>query len=194
MERGGGTENSDSLDRAAVTQVLGGDRRAFTGIYRRNVRYIRIVGNRLLRKPPEVDDFIQDVFLKAFTHLRSYRGTGQFRSWLLRIAYTTAINTRKRTTEERPLDPMILDVTIPVERDSQPENQVLVHEAIRFVREALAALPAQYARILELACFFRLKYREIAEIIDIPVGTIKAQAFRARILLRRQLLASRLFP
>jgi len=89
---------------------------------------------------------------------------------------------------------MILDVTIPVERDSQPENQVLVHEAIRFVREALAALPAQYARVLELACFFRLKYREIAEIIDIPVGTIKAQAFRARILLRRQLLASRLFP
>jgi len=194
VERGGGTENSDSLDRAAVTQVLGGDRRAFTGIYRRNVRYIRIVGNRLLRKPPEVDDFIQDVFLKAFTHLRSYRGTGQFRSWLLRIAYTTAINTRKRTTEEKPLDPAVLEATIPVTDDSQPEYQVLVREAIRAVKDALAALPAQYARILELAYFFHLKYREIAELIDIPIGTIKAQAFRARILLRRQLLVTQLFP
>ncbi len=181
----------DELDRSAVRCVLSGDVNAFEGLYARNLGAIRAIGYRFFRAGAsvrgfiDIDDFVQDVFTKAFTALGSYNGSGRFRSWLQRIAFTTAMNHHRHTAAEDATDPAIMEVSLPGHRRTEPDAQCMIQEAIRTVGEALATLPRSYSHVVELFYVFRLKYREISEITEIPIGTLKAQVHRARKALTR---------
>lgn len=175
------------LDRSAVRMTLSGDRRVFSGIYRRNEARVRCIGNRILGCTGDIDDFIQEVFTTAFVKLDRYRGTGLFRAWLNRIAVTTAINLRNRTSSEKLLDPETIEVTVVDTLLLQPEPLLVSHQTIQWVRNAIAELPVRYKQIIDLVYGFHLRYREIAEITEIPVGTIKSYVFRAKAMMRRLL-------
>jgi len=181
------TPTPDGLDRSAVLRTLAGDSRAFDGIYHRNHSRVRYIGKRILGYSREIDDFVQEVFTTAFTKLDRFRGTGFFHSWLSRIAVTTAINFRDRTPSETPVDPETIESILVEKPQFQPEALAASRETIRWVRTIVAELPDRYRHVIDLVYGFHLRYREIAEITNIPVGTIKSYVYRAKVTIRRLL-------
>jgi len=137
----------------------------------------------------EAADFAQDVFIKAYTALGSFQGKSQFSTWLLRIAYNAAINSKKRRRAEVRLDPEAEIAGSPGTDESQQRE-----EAAAAVREAVAELPPRQALCVELCFYYDLKYSEISEITGFPVNTIKSHVFRAKRLLRERLGAAKEAP
>ena len=187
MEGSANRADSDSYDSRAVRAILAGSREVCTELYERNLSLIRTIGCRILRGASDTDDFIQDVFLKAFTHLQSFTGSGYFRSWLARIAYTTAFNIRRRRIHEIPVDPLLLAETLPGSNRCSPEEELIRNETSAALRRAVAALPLRYQRVVRLKFFLELSYHDIACVTDLPVGTLKAQLHRAKGMLRREM-------
>jgi len=120
--------------------------------------------------------------VKAYTALASFKGKSLFSTWLLRIAYNTAINSKKRRRETVGLDPEAEIAGAP-----GTDEDHLREETARAVREAMAALPQRQAMCIELYFFYDLKYSEISEITGFPVNTIKSHVFRAKRILRERL-------
>jgi len=134
------------------------------------------------RDEDEADDFTQDVLVKAYTALGSFKGKSLFSTWLLRIAYNTAVNSKKRRRETARLDP---EADIPGSPGADEDH--LRDEAARTVREAMAALPEKQALCIELYFFYDMKYADISEVTGFPVNTIKSHVFRAKRILRERL-------
>jgi RNA polymerase sigma-70 factor, ECF subfamily len=174
-------------DQEIVRLVCDGDRDAFRVVVARYERVVSALGRRMQRSEADVTDFVQDVFLKAYLNLRQYAGRGRFYSWLLRIAYTTALNRARRVVPEVPADPAVLDrIWTAPERDN-PEDQMLHRLLLEAIAHAIQELPRHSALAVELFFFCGLRYAEIAEITDIPVNTLKSHIRRARLLLQRKL-------
>jgi RNA polymerase sigma-70 factor (ECF subfamily) len=175
-------EAREPSDEEAIGRVLDGDTEAFAFLVRRHRERVRRLGMSFFRDEEEADDFAQDVFVKAYTALASFQGRSQFSTWLLRIAYNTAINAKKRTRERTGLDEESLAGSSPGTDEAH-----LREETARAVREAMAELQPRQALCIELYFYYDLKYSEIAEITGYPVNTIKSHVFRAKRILRERL-------
>jgi RNA polymerase sigma-70 factor (ECF subfamily) len=169
-------------DEEAIARVLDGDTEAFSVLVRRHRSKVLRVGMSFFRDEEEAADFAQDVFIKAYTALGSFQGKSQFSTWLLRIAYNTAVNAKKRKRAELRLDP---EAEIVGEPGADELN--LREASAQAVREAVAELPPRQALCVELCFYYDLKYSEISEITGFPVNTIKSHVFRAKRLLRERL-------
>ena len=177
------THERDLDDRKVVSSVIEGNRNAFHTIFERYQPVIAEVGRRIIRSSADVPDFVQDVFLKAFAELKQYSGRGRFYSWLMRIAYTTAINRRNRRPPELTTDPEHIDRCTPAWTSEDPEARVVRTAVLEALGEAVADLPAHLRRLIHFSYFSRLRYADISKITGIPRNTIKSQVFRARRLL-----------
>jgi RNA polymerase sigma-70 factor, ECF subfamily len=169
-------------DEEAIGLVLDGDTEAFAVLVRRHKTRVMRLGLSFFRDEEEAADFTQDVFMKAYTALASFKGRSLFSTWLLRIAYNTAINSKKRKRDQVSLDP-----DIEIEGSLGAEDEHLREETARTVREAMAQLPPRQAICIELYFYYDLKYSEISEITGFPVNTIKSHVFRAKRILRERL-------
>lgn len=177
----------EELDRLAVSRALEGDQQAYRELYQRNQSRIRGIGAKVLPRGEDLDDFVQEVFLKVFNRLPSFRGSGRFRSWASRIAFTTAFNARTRGRADQPVDPDTLAGMAPEQEDEGPEARLMGREITRAIRAAIADLPAHYRRIVNLVSDLRLKYHEAAEITELPVNTLKSHFRRAKAQIRNAL-------
>jgi RNA polymerase sigma-70 factor (ECF subfamily) len=143
----------------------------------RNVVYrtaARIVG------PTEAEDVTQDAFLRAYHRLDQYSGRGAFRTWLLQITQNAAFNTLARA-RRRPTDSDLESHHIP-DRDPvrQPAARLEDRERARRLELKLGALRPEYRTLLVLRDLEGLSYTEIAEILGMPLGTVKGRLHRAR--------------
>lgn len=175
-------ETRETSDEEAIGRVLDGDAEAFEVLVRRHSARVLRLGQSFFHDQDEAADFAQDVFIKAYTALASFRGRSLFSTWLLRIAYNTAINSKKRKREQISLDPEI-------EMAGEPGTDVahMREETAKAVRAAMADLPPKQALCVELYFYYELKYSEISEITGYPVNTIKSHVFRAKRNLRERL-------
>jgi RNA polymerase sigma-70 factor, ECF subfamily len=175
-------EPRETSDEEAIGRVLDGDTEAFAVLVRRHRARVMRLGQSFFHDQEEAADFTQDVFLKAYSALGSFKGRSLFSTWLLRIAYNTAINSKKRRKEQLSLDPEI-------EIAGEPGTDVahLRDETAKAVRAAVAELPPKQALCVELYFYYELKYTEISEITGFPVNTIKSHVFRAKRNLRERL-------
>jgi len=169
-------------DEAIIAQVLDGDVEAFAELVRRHRDSVYRVGLSWFHRHEEAEDLVQEVFVKAYTKLASFRGASRFSTWLLRIAYNTAISGRERrkTPEE-------FDGESYVDPREGVEAGVVAGESARELREALAELSPDQALCVDLCFFQDLSYVEIAEVTGYPVNTIKSHVFRAKRALREKL-------
>ncbi|GAB1483541.1 sigma-70 family RNA polymerase sigma factor [Treponema sp.] len=172
----------DYDDRTIVQRVIAGESELFGQLVRRHQRAVYGLGLSFFRNGEDADDFVQDVFLKAFRSLSSFQGRSRFSTWLYRIAYNTAINGVKRRKEYRSLAE---DEEIP-DFDS-PERRVLRLYAQEAVTEAIKELPERYRICIDLYFFYDRSYPEIEAVTGFPVNTIKSHVFRAKQLLRKRL-------
>lgn len=170
-------------DSALVQSALSGNTSSFArlmSLYKTRIFYF---GKSFFHNDADSEDFVQDVFLKVFMHLDSFKGISQFSTWLMRIAWTTAVNAVNRRKEYLP----IADETAILDNDSTPEEQQIKKLTGEAVRQAIAELPEKYAVCIEMYFFYDIPYQEISEITEFPVNTIKSHIFRAKKILREKL-------
>jgi RNA polymerase sigma-70 factor (ECF subfamily) len=175
-------DTQEPSDEEAIGRVLDGDTEAFAVLVRRHRARVARLGMSFFHDEEETADFTQDVFVKAYTALASFKGRSLFSTWLLRIAYNAAINSKKRKRDQLSLDP-----SIEIEGASGTDESHLREETAMAVRAAMAELPPRQALCIELYFYYDLKYAEISEITGYPVNTIKSHVFRAKRMLREKL-------
>lgn len=165
-----------------------GDRVAFGGLVR---KYQDRLFNALLHvcgSPDEAEDAVQDAFVQAYLKLQSFAGGSAFYTWLYRIAMNAAISRRRRRREETSVEWRRESTGLePEDGTEQAEERLLREERAVQVRGALARLSDEHRAILVLREVEGCDYGEIAEILEIPVGTVRSRLHRARLQLKEQL-------
>lgn len=177
-------------DQALVDRARDGDQDAYRLLVERYQRQVIGLAWGLLGNRADAEDAAQDIFLRAFRGLGSFGGRSTFRTWLFRIALNAA-RTFRRSREGRPEDlaggSADLDVTPGA---GSLETEVIARDS---VRRALAALPPDMREAIVLRDVNGLDYREIAEALAIPMGTVESRIFRGRARLREVLAGERTF-
>ena len=169
---------------ALIARAREGDRFAFEGIYRAYAGRIYGLVLRLVADPVEAETLTQDVFIRVWRKLGSYRGTGSFEGWLRRVAVNTTIeNRRSRTRRLRVETP---EETAPDRASSRPSHAGRTEIRIDLER-AMETLPEKAREVFVLHDVEGYKHEEIAAMTGTAVGTTKAQLHRARRLLREAL-------
>lgn len=152
---------------------------------------------RMTRNPSDAEDLVQESYLRAFRSLHQFTEGTNLRAWLFRILTNTYINEYRRRQrrptsasldgiEEFYLYDHLVDSRVqPV--DERPEDVVLQKLTVDDVTQAIEALPEEFRQVVLLADVEGFAYREIAEIVGIPVGTVMSRLFRARRRLQRTL-------
>ncbi len=172
----------DSDDNRLVELCLNGDRLAFGALVEKYQRPIYTLALKMVRNAAVAEDISQAAFLKAFENLPSFDPTRKFFSWLYRIAMNEALNHLKvqQRFQEIPEET--------VDEKADGSAQVQNDESTVAIQQALMTLKPEYRSVIVLSHFEDLSYEEIAEVLHIPVRTVKSRLFSARQLLRRILV------
>ena len=174
---------ADAVELALIRAAGNGDSRAFAKLVSKYERRLRFLGMRFFKNDTDCDDFVQEVFIKVFTGLHSFKGDSQFSTWLMRIAYNTAVNTINRRKEylSFPENYEILDTT------TDPEEKHLREMTAQVIRESISELPEKFSMCLIFYFYYDMSYNEISILTDLPVNTIKSHVFRAKKILKDKL-------
>lgn len=165
----------DEMDRLCVERCLAGETNAFEGILD---RYERPVYNAIVRMGAdreEARDLCQQVFVKAYQRLDSYDPAYKFFSWLYRVAINETINAMKARRTWEPLDVKTAAA------EANPEEEFAAHEELQ---RALVELDLKYRLAIIVRHFLQLSYEEAADVLSVPVKTVKSRLFTGRQLLR----------
>ena len=144
--------------------------------------YQRCVGRArsILRERADAEDAVQDAWIKACSNLTSLSDHDKFVPWLDRIVVTTCIDAlRKLNSKDARLAPVEVFEVAALDPDS-PQQTALANETDNTVQAAVSALPAKYGEPLRRFHLLGESYKNIAEVLDVPVGTIQSQIARAR--------------
>ena len=174
--------NEKIPDEQIIKQVIQGNIEKFIQIVNRYQTHIFNIGMRFLRNEDDSYDFTQDVFIKAYTNLSSYRGWAPFRFWLIKIAYNHGKSKINKIKEEMEL----IDESLSGE-EKIPEKIHLDNEVKQILINAIEQLPERYRICLDFYFYTGLTYHEISNITGFPVNTIKSNVFRAKAILRDKL-------
>lgn len=170
-------------DLSLCREILAGDASAFTVLAGKYRKRIFSLGYSFFKNPDDADDFVQDVLVKMYVSLASFRGESQFSTWLMRIAYNTAINSVKRKREYTSLAEDF-DIADPGEN---PEELHLRECSRTAIRDALSSLPERYRVCVDMYFYYDMPYADISEVTGLPVNTIKSHVFRSKKILREHL-------
>jgi len=168
-----------------------GDQDAFAQLVQRHQRRVFNLIFRMLQDYEEASEITQETFLAAWQALPSFRGDARFSTWLYRIAYNSALKQIEQRKRDRQLqtamqaEQMLADAG----NEGRMETELELRARQDFIRENLATLPAKYRVVLVLRHIQDMTYEEMAEILTVPIGTIKTHLFRARNLLKQRLEA-----
>lgn len=145
---------------------------------------------KMIRDADDAEDLTMEAFAKAFRNLERFKKDYTFSTWLFRIATNNTIDfIRKKKLRTLSLNTSLSDdsgnpVSIDVEdREDNPQDEFIKSQRMEMVRMFVDKLPAKYRRLVQLRYFDELSYEEIAQELDKPLGTVKAQLHRSRELL-----------
>jgi len=165
-----------------ITAAQQGDRRAFGELVRQHRAGVINVVYRMCGDAHVAEDAAQEAFIRAWQHLPSYRPRSPFRNWVYRIATNVAVDVLRREKETVDIDTLPL-----IASNGGPEAAVEGQEQSERVQQAVLALPQASRAALVLREYEGLSYREIAETLDIPIGTVMSRLNYARNRLRESL-------
>ncbi|MBL8752693.1 MAG: sigma-70 family RNA polymerase sigma factor [Planctomycetes bacterium] len=174
---------TETPDAELIRAVLDGSESAFEQIVARyQDRVFRLLG-RYCRDAIECEDLAQDVFLKVFRKLHTFQHESQFFTWIYRIAVNAATDHLSRASSRRLRlveDDATLDVGTRRDDEHSPDAPLQAAELAAVTRQIVESLPEKFRTILVLREFEDLSYTEIAEVLQIQLGTVESRLFRAR--------------
>ncbi len=177
-------------DRRLIVECLGGRRDAFGELVSRYQGRLYNAAARLVDHPEDAADVVQDAFLNAYQSLHTFKGESEFFTWLYRIAFNTAISFKRRKRATVSLDVAGPDAALEPDDPSEyvkPGATLERDEEEKQLHDALSRLSHEHRDVLVLKDIEGMKYEEIADILGVPVGTIRSRLHRARLELRELL-------
>lgn len=188
---------SAEQDKEFVARALEGDESAYAALVDKYQNALFHHVRKIVRDRKEIDDLVQESFIKAFSALESYSTDYAFSTWLYKIATNHAIDyLRKKKLKTQSIDKPIktregeMDMELP-DTTYRPDRHVVEDQRKTLIQEAIDQLPPKYYRVIVLRHQHERTYDEIARELDLPLGTVKAHIFRARELLNKYLREKR---
>jgi RNA polymerase sigma factor (sigma-70 family) len=176
-------------DMALVNRAVSGDQRAYAELLSRYRDAIYFMLLKMVNNQDDADDLTMEAFGKAFKSIHQYTPNFAFSTWLFKIATNNCIDfIRKRrggqtiSIDQNNLDKEEMPIRIQAD-ELDPEENMINQQKVRLMREVVQKLKPRYRKLVEMRYFEELSYEEIAESLELPIGTVKAQLFRARELL-----------
>ncbi len=170
---------ADEPETRLVARIAAGELPAFESLYRLyHPRLTRFL-DRMTRRPGMVEELLDDTMLVVWRRAASYNGRSKVSTWVFGIAYRKALKALRQLDEaveasgDEPLSP-----------DDEPERHVGRRQVHALLMRALDGLSAEHRAVVDLTYFHGMGYREIAEVVECPVDTVKTRMFHARRRLR----------
>jgi len=185
--------DSRTEDSRLIKAALAGDQPSFRALMKKYHDQVYNLLYRMVHNKDEVEDLTQEAFIKAFNSLHHFNEEFAFSTWLYKIATNNCIDyIRKRKLATFSIDKPIesKDGTISFEiPDStyEPDKSLISQQRTRILEEAVNALPEKYRTVILMRHTEDKDYQEIADELDLPLGTVKAHIFRAREILYKRL-------
>jgi RNA polymerase sigma-70 factor, ECF subfamily len=187
-------EREANEDDALVDRARAGDRAAFQALFQKYHRRVYSVALGVVKRPEDAMDVVQDAFIKVHKHLATFQGNSSFYTWLYRIVMNLGIDHVRRTRkvvewgDDVPLDQAAGDgALVPKVADANPSRTLVRRELSDKIRQALDTLPEYHRAVILLREVEGMSYEEIAEVLDVPKGTIMSRLFHARRKMQDQL-------
>ncbi|OYY48200.1 MAG: RNA polymerase sigma factor RpoE [Methylophilales bacterium 28-44-11] len=175
------------LDQVLVLRAQQGDKKAFGLLVEKYHRKLGRLLSRMIRDQAEVEDVVQESFIKAYRALHNFRGDSAFYTWLYRIGINTAKNylvsmgRKPQVMQEIEIDDVEnFDQGIEMRTMDTPETALMTKEIAQTVNDTIANLPDELRTAITLRELEGLSYEDIAEIMQCPIGTVRSRIFRAR--------------
>ncbi len=189
------TKRTESREEDAllIKLALKGDQKAFK---RLRMKYYDAIYNaiyRMVRDKEEVTDLAQEAFIKAFTSLASFNEEYAFSTWLFKIATNNSIDYIRRKklqtfSIDKPIESKDNDYTFEIPDSTyEADTELISGQRKKLLDDAIASLPPRYRQVIILRHVEEKEYQEIAKLLKLPLGTVKAHIFRARELLYKKL-------
>jgi RNA polymerase sigma-70 factor (ECF subfamily) len=178
-------------DADLVQETLEGNQASFQLLVERYQTRMFALIRHYTRNPVEIEDVVQDTFLKAYSRLDSFQHNASFYTWLYRIATNTVLDFMKRrgrSPVQAVEDPEIVSGSPEPSKAIAPDAGLEREEIARVTHEVLGELPDIFRTVLVLREFEERSYQEMADILGISIGTIESRLFRARAKFRDKLL------
>lgn len=176
------------FDYELVLQAIEGDQKAYADLLGRYRDAIYFMLLKMVNNPSDAEDLTIEAFGKAFKNISQYTPNYAFSTWLFKIATNNCIDfIRKKKINNISLDQSSshedsAPMTIPTDT-LDPEENLISQQKVVLLRSVVAKLKPRYRKLIELRYFHEYSYEEISEELELPIGTVKAQLFRARELL-----------
>ena len=167
---------ADLDERALVEACLASRPGAFDLIVERHQRSVYLLCYRFVSHHEDASDLSQDVFLRAYRGLRSFRGHASLKTWLYRIGVNVCLN---RVSIKAPKSEPIEEQQFVDDRAESASDRMLRDERARRVRAAIAQLPRKQRATLVLRMYHEMSHQEIADTLGSSVGAVKANFFHA---------------
>jgi len=176
---------SEKTDEEIATNVQQGDGESFGVLVERYERKLTRYARKFLSQGEDIQDLLQEVFIKSYVNIKSFDANRKFSSWIYRIAHNEFVNALKKKSRTPvlsfDLDVLFPHLAAPETADGEAEKKEVKH----MLNRSLAKLPARYRETLVLHYFEEMGYEEIAEIMQVPMSTVGARLRRGKLFLRK---------
>jgi RNA polymerase sigma-70 factor, ECF subfamily len=171
-----------------IRRAQDGDPEALTQLVLTQQQYVYSIAMSVLKDPDDAADLTQEAFIRLFRALGQYNNESRFTTWLYRLVVNLGRDELRRRGRQVPIAPPALDddeldplaLVADDDRWVSPEQALASRELSAEVRDALARLEEHYRLVLTLYYFDDLKYTDIAEILDVPLNTVKSHIRRGK--------------
>ncbi len=180
---------SKTEDTLLIQRALTGDQTAFSSLRQKYHDSIYNLIYRMIREKDEVEDLTQEAFIKAFASLSTFNDEYAFSTWLYKIATNNCIDHIRRKklqtfSIDKPIESRDSDFAFELpDTGTGPDQALISSQRKKMLEEAINSLPEKYRQVIVMRHQEELEYQEIARILKLPLGTVKAHIFRARELL-----------
>jgi len=185
-----------AIDQKLVEKAQRGDKKAFGMLVEKYQRRLNRLLSRMVRDQSEIEDIVQDSFIKAYRAINNFRGDSAFYTWLYRIGINTAKNhlvklgKRPKAMNEVDIEEIENFEDAPDLRNHEtPESTMMSSEIVASVNQTIQALPNELREAISLREMDGLSYEEISDLMNCPIGTVRSRIFRAR-----EVIAEKLKP
>ncbi|MBI2278505.1 MAG: RNA polymerase sigma factor [Candidatus Brennerbacteria bacterium] len=179
---------NEKTDEEIAREIQSGARESFGILVERYEERLLRYARRFFFEDADAEDLVQEVFIKAYENIQSFDPARRFSPWIYRIAHNEFVNALKRRAGKETVSFFDLDVILPpLFAKEEPERAFERQELREEMERHLGALDVKYREPLTLYYFEEMNYREIADILKIPVATVGVRLNRGRILLKNLL-------
>lgn len=173
-------------DEEIALRVQGGDSEAYGTLVERYQAKLMRYARKFLSDAEDATDIVQDIFIKTYENIQSFDATRRFSPWIYRIAHNEFVNALKKRANHRTVFAVDMDTLFPHLASAETADSVTMERDVRETLEKhLAGVSAKYREPLILYYLESMDYREISEILQIPVSTVGVRLARGRALLKK---------